>query len=78
MLTKLLLVKLLASVSEFERWQVLKIVNEPDYANLSPSKIVPKLADTGHYIASKSTLYRILKEDKQTEISAKIKTRTAS
>jgi len=52
-------------LSEFERGQILKIANEPGYANLSPSKIVPKLADSGRYIASESTLYRILKEDKQ-------------
>ena len=37
----------------------------PEYADLPPSQIVPKLADTGQYIASESSLYRVLKEAKQ-------------
>lgn len=52
-------------LSELERQRVLKIANEPEYADLPPSKIVPKLADTGRYIASESTFYRILNEEKQ-------------
>jgi putative transposase len=32
---------------------------------LPPCKIVPQLADTGQYIASESTFYRILREEKQ-------------
>ena len=41
------------------------MANEPDYAALSPSKIVPKLADEGRYIASESSFYRILKAAQQ-------------
>jgi putative transposase len=37
------------------------VANEPAYAALSPSKIVPKLADEGRYIASESSFYRVLK-----------------
>jgi len=33
----------------------------PEYADLPPSQIVPSLADRGIYIASESTMYRILK-----------------
>jgi putative transposase len=52
-------------LSEAERQQLLAIANAPDYADLPPSKIVPKLADQGLYIASESTFYRVLKAEKQ-------------
>lgn len=52
-------------LTEHERQQVISIANEAKYANLSPSKIVPKLADKGRYIASESTFRRILKENNQ-------------
>ncbi len=48
-------------LTELERQRVIKVANEPDYADLPPSKIVPKLADKGIYIASESTFYRVLK-----------------
>ena len=47
-----------------EREEILKTVNSPKYADLPPSKIVPSLADEGKYIASESTIYRILREEK--------------
>ena len=47
-----------------EREEVLKTVNSPEYADLAPSQIVPKLADEGKYIASESTIYKILREEK--------------
>ncbi len=34
-------------LTELERQRILKIANEPAYAHLPPSKIVPKLADQG-------------------------------
>lgn len=48
-----------------ERARLLEIVNRPENRDLSPKQIVPKLADEGIYIASESTLYRILREEKQ-------------
>jgi transposase-like protein len=42
---------------------VVKITNLPEYADLPPSQIVPSLADKGIYIASESTMYRILKKE---------------
>jgi transposase InsO family protein len=50
------------ALSEKERDEVIKIANSPEFCNLPPSQIVPKLADQGKYIASESTFYRILKE----------------
>src|SRR5690606_26186180 len=41
-----------------ERQQVLDVCNQPEYASLPPSQIVPKLADQGLYLASESTMYR--------------------
>ncbi len=52
-------------LSELERRRLLKVANEPNYANLPPCKIVPRLADEGHYLASESTFYRVLKAEKQ-------------
>jgi transposase InsO family protein len=49
------------ALSEFETKLIIDTANKPEYANLSPAKIVPKLADTGIYIASESTFYRLLK-----------------
>ena len=47
-----------------ERQKVLKIANSPEYRDLSPNQIVPKLADMGIYLASESTFYRIMRDEK--------------
>lgn len=60
-------------LTELERQRILKVVNEPEYIDLAPSQIVPKLADEGHYIGSESTLYRILKAAKQLQHRQKSK-----
>lgn len=52
-------------LSEMERQRIIQTANKPDYADLPPSKIVPKLADEGVYMASESTFYRVLKEANQ-------------
>jgi putative transposase len=52
-------------LTELERRRILKIANEPEYANLSPAQMVPILADEGRYIGSESTVYRTLKAEKQ-------------
>lgn len=36
----------------------------PEHRSLSPRQIVPRLADKGTYLASESTFYRILREEK--------------
>ncbi len=51
-------------LSEFERARVLEMATSKEYCDLPPCQIVPKLADKGEYIASESTFYRILKEEK--------------
>jgi len=48
-----------------DRRRVLEIVNSPEFCDLSPKQIVPQLADQGIYVASESTVYRILREEGQ-------------
>jgi transposase InsO family protein len=52
-------------LSEAERQQLLAIANEPEFAYMPPSQIVPILADRGRYIASESSFYRVLREANQ-------------
>ena len=52
-------------LTPWEREPIIEVANEPDYAALSPSKIVPKLADEGRYMASESSFYRVLKAARQ-------------
>jgi putative transposase len=52
-------------LSDQERQAVLAMANSAEFAALAPSQIVPILAERGHYLASESTFYRILREAKQ-------------
>jgi putative transposase len=52
-------------LSEIERQKLLTIANSPEFGHLSPSQIVPRLADQGEYVASESTFYRVLKAANQ-------------
>jgi putative transposase len=47
-----------------ERRQIIDTCNTPEYASMPPCEIVPALADEGVYIASESTFYRVLREEK--------------
>ena len=51
-----------------ERATVLRVVNSPDYRDRSPNQIVPLLADEKLYVASESTMYRILREEDLAEL----------
>lgn len=46
-----------------ERETILTVVSSAAYRELSPHQIVPRLADAGRYLASESTIYRILHEE---------------
>ena len=48
-----------------EKARILTVCNSAEYQSLPPSQIVPRLADQGIYIASESTMYRVLKEHGQ-------------
>lgn len=49
------------ALSELERERLLVVVNSKEFGHLPPSQIVPVLADRGEYLASESTIYRLLK-----------------
>ena len=51
-------------ISSGEHQQILNAVNDPKYADMPPCEIVPALADNGTYIASESTFYRVLHEER--------------
>jgi hypothetical protein len=53
------------SLSPEERANVLRVANEPRFADMPPARIVPMLADEGVYIASESTFARVLREHGQ-------------
>ena len=52
-------------LSDIERQAILNACNEPRFASLPPSQIVPTLLDEGIYHASESSFYRVLKGHNQ-------------
>lgn len=57
-----------------EREQVLRVANEPRFADMPPARIVPALADEGVYIASESSFQRVLRAHGQTRHRGRAKT----
>ena len=60
-----------------ERAKVLAVVNAPEYRDLPPKQVVPRLADQGDYIGSESTIYRILRDEGQNAHRGRAKPRTS-
>lgn len=54
------------ALSQAERAEVLRVANEPRFAEVPPARIVPMLADEGVYLASESTFARVLRRHGQT------------
>lgn len=52
-------------LTQSERGKILQICNQAEFANMAPNQIVPTLADQGSYVASESSFYRILRQEKQ-------------
>ena len=52
-------------LSSEEEAKIMEVINSLKYRDLAPSQIVPSLADEGQYLASESTLYRLLRKAKQ-------------
>ena len=52
-------------LSPNDRAAILDVCNSLEFASLPPSQIVPTLADQGRYLASESSVYRILRADGQ-------------
>jgi putative transposase len=49
-------------LSDEECEAILEVVNKPEFQSAPPSQIVPTLADQGIYLASESTMYRVLRQ----------------
>jgi transposase InsO family protein len=54
-------------LSHEEREAILSVCSKPEFQSLPPSQIVPRLADSGEYIASESSFYRVLREADQVQ-----------
>ena len=52
------------TLSPQEREQIMAIAARPEFCNVSPHQIVPRLADRGDYVASESSFYRVLKTER--------------
>lgn len=52
-----------SSLSADERRRVIEIATSPEFRDSSPKQIVPTLADRGEYVASESTIYRLLRAE---------------
>jgi len=52
-------------VSEAQRQVVMATLNSDAFKDLPPSQIVPRLADSGVYLVSESTMCRLLQHDGQ-------------
>jgi len=66
------------ALSAKEREQLLRVANEPRFADMPPARIVPALADEGVYIASESSLRRVLREHGQNAHRGRAKAPRAS
>jgi transposase InsO family protein len=51
-------------LSDEERERVVEIATCAEFQDVTPTQIVPRLADQGIYLASESTFYRILRKEK--------------
>ena len=60
-------------LTEAEYQRIVATTNDPEYADLPPNKIVPKLADKSIYIASEASFYRILNAENQLQHRQKSK-----
>jgi putative transposase len=51
------------ALSARERTEIVAVITSPPFRDLSPHQIVPALADACRYLASESTIYRILRAE---------------
>jgi putative transposase len=49
------------ALTEVERKEVLRLLHEPDHVDEAPATVYAKLLDDGIYVASVSTMYRVLR-----------------
>lgn len=66
------------ALSAQERAQILDVANAPQYAELPPAQIVPRLADEGRYLGSESSFHRVLRQAGQSQRRGRAKAPRAS
>ena len=66
------------ALSDAERAEVLRVANEPRFADVPPARIVPMLADEGVYVASESSFARVLRAHGQAARRGRAKTPKAT
>lgn len=49
------------ALTQAERQEILRVANEPRFADMPPARIVPMLDDEGRYIVSESSFARVLR-----------------
>jgi putative transposase len=64
------------ALSEEEKKMIIEVCNSENHKDDSPWQIVAKLADSGKYLASESSFYRVLKADGLLQHRSKAKPRT--
>jgi len=64
------------SLTDEEKKMIIEVSNAPLYQDLCPWQIVAKLADSGRYLASESSFYRVLKQADLLRHRSKSKPRT--
>ena len=50
------------ALSEVERTQLRRVLNSPEHVDEAPATVYAKLLDEGVYLASVSTMYRVLRD----------------
>lgn len=53
------------ALTKAEEAEVFRVVNSAEFRDLPPKQIVPRLADMGRYVASESTIERLLRREDQ-------------
>jgi putative transposase len=53
------------ALSEVERQRVRDVLHEPRFVDKAPAQVYAELLDEGVYVASESTMYRVLAEDEE-------------
>ena len=51
------------ALSAQEKQAIVEVSSSPEYRDLSPWQMVARLADTGRYLGSESSFYRVLKQN---------------
>ena len=65
-------------LTDEERARIIALATSKEFCDVSPHQIVPKLADKGEYVASESSLYRVLKANKLLTHRGRAKPRRAN